>query len=459
MTRTIPLTTFEEFLFWEDRPAYPWTCFIRLRLSGVPDRAALESALHRVLKRHPLLRSTIQTRGRRRPLWVEAESPQPEVRWMEGPTAGAIPPTLPLDLRNEIGLRLLVVQGQGTSDLIVQFHHACCDGAGIFMFIGDLLIAYALERGETSKRVRLPELDPQLLKRRGKYGLTPWKLLKMAPKQLIGLQGARQFLSRSPIPVLPHQTVPDDDPPPVGYPTTECLTFSKEETSDLRETARRQRVTVNDVVARDFFLALRDWRNQLSVPEDDAWLRMMIPMNLRSPSDRMLSAVNVVSSVFLDRRGPDFCDPACLLKSVHEEMELIKRNRLGLTFVLSLKVTRLLPGGLKASVRKDKCTISSIFTNLGKPLVRSPLPKRDGRFVAGDVVLEDIDVVAPIRPYNCVTLAASIYAGRLSLTLHYDPRPVAAEQASDLLGTLASQVRTSIAARNPCCLQDCSESQ
>ena len=55
MSLSLPLTTMEEFIYWEDRPAYPWSCFVRLRFSGCLDRAAFESAVRTVLARHPLV--------------------------------------------------------------------------------------------------------------------------------------------------------------------------------------------------------------------------------------------------------------------------------------------------------------------------------------------------------------------------------------------------------------------
>lgn len=49
MSLSLPLTTMEEFIYWEDRPAYPWSCFARLRFSGCLDRAAFESAVSTIL--------------------------------------------------------------------------------------------------------------------------------------------------------------------------------------------------------------------------------------------------------------------------------------------------------------------------------------------------------------------------------------------------------------------------
>jgi hypothetical protein len=62
--------------------------------------------------------------------------------------------------------------------------------------------------------------------------------------------------------------------------------------------------------------------------------------------------------------------------------------------------------------------------------------------VAGNVVLEGMDAVAPNRPYTCASFAAHIYAGRLAITLHYDPRPLTAPQAADLLETFLKRLRT-----------------
>jgi hypothetical protein len=78
---------------------------------------------------------------------------------------------------------------------------------------------------------------------------------------------------------------------------------------------------------------------------------------------------------------------------------------------------------------------------MGRVLRRLPLPKDKGRHVAGDAILERIEGVAPIRPYNCATFLATEYAGRLTMTLHYDPRPVGSAQADDLIATFARRAR------------------
>jgi NRPS condensation-like uncharacterized protein len=436
----------EEFLYWEDRPAYPWSCFIYLKFSGVLDQKAFEAAVNAVIARHPLFSAKVDKKPWRRMRWAGVDIPQPRVKWELSPIDENIPPAERLDLDCEIGIRFHVRNDGVNSDLTIQFHHSCCDGAGIFQFIKELLIAYAAEFAGKLDQVEFSALDPKKLTKRGRYGLTPMKLLRMLPKQFVGLAGARQFLMRSPVPLVPHHACGDDSPLPTNYPATVRRLLDRETTSKLRKAAMRLGVTSNDLLARDLFLAIDDWRTQENIPDDGSWLRMMIPMNLRTTEDRLLPAAHLVSSVFLDRRKQDFADSDRLLQSVHEEMDLIKRMQLGLTFIFSTALCRRFFGGLKRKVRADKCTISCIFTNLGMLLAHVPLPRNEkDNLIAGNVTLENIDIVAPVRPYSCVTVAVGIYARKLGITLHYDPRPLTEEQADKLLELFVERIRASLA--------------
>ena len=208
--------------------------------------------------------------------------------------------------------------------------------------------------------------------------------------------------------------------------------------------ANQYRVTPNDLLARDLYLALEKWRARHASDGND-WLRMMVPMNLRSSADRSLPAANKVGMIFLDRCKDDFPDPARLLSGIARELQLIKERRLGLIFVYALQMLSVLPGGMKSVARLDKCTVSTIFSNMGRMLRRCPLPKNDGQHVAGNVTLQQIDGVIPIFPYNCASFLSIDYAHRLTVTLHYDPRPMSAAQATDLASAFARRVRATAA--------------
>jgi hypothetical protein len=367
------------------------------------------------------------------------------IRWETGPVGGSLPPATHLDLQREIGIRFHIQTDATASELTIQFHHACCDGLGGCMFIEDLLLAYTLACGDPPRQLDLRPLDPRKLRGRGRFGLTFPTLLRMAPQQLVGILRGQQFLTRRPVPLVPHRACLNDDTPPKGYPAVLHYVFDEESTSRCRPTAKHLGVTLNDMLVRDLFLALAEWRSRQNIGDDDHWLRMVIPINLRTPGDHLLPAANMVGNAFLDRRGPDFGDASRLLRGIHKEMALVKRWRLGLAFIFLANVYRWLPGGLEKTIRADKCFSSCMFANLGDPFAHFPVSDCDGRAVAGNVTLEDIDFVAPISPYSCAEVDVATYARKLGLTLHYDPRFLSGEQAANLLDTYVRRIRASIA--------------
>ena len=167
----------------------------------------------------------------------------------------------------------------------------------------------------------------------------------------------------------------------------------------------------------------------------------MLPFSLRGAADRPLPAANVVSSVFLDRKGSQMSDPADLLVSIHDEMQLIKENELGYTFVLSLCVNRMLPGGLRRVARGNRCNASAVFTNLGRLVSRTGLPSENGEAICGDVRLQHLEILPPLAPFTCIAFGAGWYANRLSISMRYDLRVLTADQASALLDKLVTRIR------------------
>jgi len=355
--------------------------------------------------------------------WLIVDDFDPVIRWETGPIGGAFPPARQQDLQREMGIDFHVRTDTTASELTIQFHHACCDGTGGCQFISDLLRGYAATCGAPSP-LELPPLDRDRLEGRPKF--------KIAPRQLAaGLWRTAKFVMRTPVPVIPHRVGLHDEAPPEGFPTVLCYTFDEETTARVQKRSQALAVTLNDLLATDLFLALATWRSNHNL-EDGGWLRMMIPVNLRTIGDKHLPAANVLGGTHLDRRQPDFADAARLLRSVHEEMAFIKRWDLGRCFVALAEQCRRWPGLLERLIRTDKCRMSIMFSNVGKVLKRLPLPHHKGRVVAGNVTLEGIDFVGTLHPYLGVNAVVAWYANRLSLTLHYDQRALSKEQATDL---------------------------
>ena len=439
MSDPVPLTVLEKFLFWEDRPAYPWCAFCNFEFEGELDRDAFTKAANEALQRHVLLRSTIsENRGRLD--WVPVESYAAPIQWHDAEGQRVFPLLKHINLKQQIGLQLAAVCSSTKTNLIFGGHHACADALGGASYARDVFILYSNLTNGAHQPLELPKLNHEALKFRGRFGMGIRKFLKQLPMQLVGLAGARQFVSRQPVPLLPHRACLDDELPQ-GYPHVLTAELDRAHTKNIRDRCKRSRVTLNDRLARDLFLAINDWRRERELNVDD-WIRMMVPMNVRNRSTHNLPATNYVSSVFLDRKGSDFENPQSLLEGIQQEMQLIKDNNLGMTFLFSLQLLNLIPGRLKRAATEDRCTSSCIFSNLDRHFLRLPFPREDGKLRIGNLLLKNAWTIAPLRPYSLASFMSLDYDGRLLLTLHFDRRYVDEDAAGSLLATWQHRLQT-----------------
>ena len=117
---------------------------------------------------------------------------------------------------------------------------------------------------------------------------------------------------------------------------------------------------------------------------------------------------------------------------------------MGLTFIWSLCALRALPGGLAGRVGNGRCEATCVLSNLGRVLAGSPLPTREGKIVAGNLLLEGLDFFAPVRDGTAVSVGLVFYAGQLQACLRHDNRRLTAQQADDLLTTYLRTIRSSL---------------
>ncbi|MBC8870423.1 MAG: hypothetical protein H8E44_13455 [Planctomycetes bacterium] len=440
----LPLTCFEEWMFWDDRPGHPMTGIFRMRFSGHLQRPAFETAVARTVARHPLLRATVCCPRRGRPYWVDHTDWLPTVQWSANQNDFGFPHAGHIDITQGPGTRFWVVDGDDGNDVILQIHHACTDALGASRVMEDLLVAYAQETGTSDHSPPLRELDEARLTDRGKPGLTLWRCARMIHHQAVGLLGVRKFLLRRPIPLVSTQVALDESVNPSLFPSPYVVELDRDETSRLLACAKSLRVTVNDLLVRDAFLAIGGWRKEHGLGPSRDWLRLMIPISLLRNGDGAMPMANSLSAIFLDRRGCDFEDADRLLQSIVRQIQCTKRHQLQYTYILSLAVSRCGPGGLRRQTRADKCRSSCCFSNLGVVLDDVPLPRRDGRLVAGDVVLDSIDFVIPIRPHMHAAFCVYTYAGRLRMLMHFDPRVLSRDISRRLVDGLAKQLRSTI---------------
>ncbi len=451
---TLRCTAFEELMLGQDSASYPCNIYVRMTVSGQLDRACFDAAVQAMIQHHPLLKAKRRVRFGRSS-WMIDDSPGPTASWghyspehLNSSDRMNVPAESQFDLTTEYGLQIEVleplpdnrVNASETDEpltlVAMKMHHAVADGLGMNAAIHDLWLAYdALVDG---RPVKLSDCHPERLSQRNRFIPDVASLLRWLPKQLVGLLGVRQYLMRQPQPLVPISNQQSQPAEPLAFAAI-GQTYCAEWTKGIRQAAKGLEVSVNDYLAACVLRACHRFRSEQGLVHGSPWLRMMIPVSLRTGSEfARLPACNVVSSVFLDRTPADLENFDRLVKSVHEEMELIKNNRLALMFIFSLWIRKLLTWRSNKSVVKT-CQTSVVFSNLGKLFHKSSLRGRSQNaeiapgLSPGNVVLESYQIYAPLTPYMVAAFSTLIYRDQLQLSLRYDPRLVDQDQAQSLM--------------------------
>jgi hypothetical protein len=433
----LPLAAFEQYMLTDDCPEYPATFFLRFTFDARFERPALEAALVSALLRHPLLNAFTVPVGNERFQWEPAGTVQPPLSWHDGRFPAAGPAELRIDLSRQIGFHIFMVELDGRTQMWLQIHHTSCDGLGAMRFVEDLLAAYHDAVAPHCPRPPSRPVDLSRLRHRGRFGLNPLSNLLRVPKEALGLLGSTEFFAHRVAPLAASSPLPDAGLK--AYPSVCAHTFSAEATAKLRQAVEKIGGTVNDLLIRQLFAAVVDWNSNRDPQSASRFLRIMIPTNLRMAADDSMPAANVVSMVFLDRR-PAGAISNKMAKLSRLEMKLCKKWRLGLTMIRYMQAYRAFPGGLRRLLPKDRCLATTVLSNFGDATRRMSLPRRDGRIVAGNAMLEDIAIVPPIRPLTHATFCANFYAGRLNASVQFDPAKLSSEDGQELLRQFTDRV-------------------
>lgn len=447
----LPLVPFERYMLADDRPAYPMAFPIQLEFTGVFDRGQLEAAAVESVARHPLLGSLVHRGWAGRPFWQVARDQAPAIDWGERGEPLRFASGEAVDLKREVGLRLWVRQGGGRATLTAQFHHACCDGLGALRFLGDVLAGYANRVASAGPTAEPEPVEAGALRDRADFQSdVP---LPVGPARALWTtvrEGGRWALRRvTPLAAEPEaarRAGPEPD-----YPGIEAESLDAAEHDALRSVASRRGVTVNDLLLRDLFLTLGQWNAERGSGRPGDWLQVNMPVNLRQRLRDSLPAANKMSYTFLARRPAQLADPDALLEGIRAETAAIKQWGLGVLFQAGLRWAGHVPGLMPLVAARTGCCATAVLTNLGELSRRlgARFPRQDGRLVAGDVVLDDCRLVAPLRPLTRAAFAVASYRGRLILNARCDPRCFTPAAARELLGRFADRVRATADANTP----------
>ncbi len=430
--RTWLLTPLERFLWLDDRPEFPLLFRVDLRFEGEIDAEAMREAYRFAVGRHPLLRSTIRvvrgvatwqaaaTGWQEMAVLSEALSDQPCMEW--------------IDLTAEPGLRGWLGQTDTGWDVRLQFHHACCDGQGARMFIQDLVMAYAVLRNCCAHTTPFLPIDVSHLDRRGRF-TGPGAVIT----HLRRMRSTLRLLVPRPRPTAVSQAAVASDrrprrgPPAALRPAGLCShTFQPEVVSRLQDAQGLDGASFNDVAVAILFRVLGRWQRAHGM-SDRSWVRITVPVDLRSREDERLPASNRYTYLFLNRRVGACRDWSGLLAGVQAELRAQRQSREGLCLLAMLGIVTRWPRLLHWVLRRPLCLSTAVLTNLSDPSrrLRKRLPvDADGFFWLAGARCHGVEVVTPpLRPKTHWGVGLVEYAGRLTVLFRYDATTIDAAAA------------------------------
>lgn len=428
------LSDIEHYLLLENHPAFPLDFSYRLQFDQRLDLELLTGCLHQALKLHPLLSATLVKKGKH---WFWAgQLTKSRITIVPEPDEESF--RLPIDLEDEIGVRLVALEKPDGTCLVCEFHHTATDGLGAMGFISDLLQIYG---GSESFE---PTRDVSLLKQRHYCGYPRDKVSNYIRKHFRAIKLAKQFAAVKVFPLLKHQ--PDRDKP---RSDTDCArfvshSFSTADTAALRSHARSSNVSLNTLLIRDAFVTIDSVRQSFDgyLPEQD--IRIAVPGDLRSTQNNSgFPAGNFFSMIFPHKNAKQIADEDGLLQWIHQEVKSARTDYFLAIFRLSLKFLRLIPGQLEREANTNQCNTTLLLTNVGTALnevERAATTKIN----FGGVTLESIELVAPVRLFQSIAISTLEYAGEQTITVTYDPRIHEPSQAEGILQTYVSQLLSRI---------------
>jgi hypothetical protein len=168
----------------------------------------------------------------------------------------------------------------------------------------------------------------------------------------------------------------------------------------------------------------------------------MMPTELRGTEDYAMPAANMVAYTFLACSGSDIDRPEKLLRTIRDRTALVKHERSGARFMDMIFGASQFHWLLPFILRRKMCMASAILSNVADPSRRftARLPRQAGRIVAGNLVLEEITGVPPLRPGTRATFSVSQYDRRLTISLRCDPHLFRMEDAASLLSLYVEQL-------------------
>lgn len=439
----LPLSDFEYYMLVDDRPSHPMVIVLAVHLTGEFQSTLLKEALTELTQCHPLLNCTVSEIAGRGWCWTPMTPKLSEefLEWTDGDEASVaefVPQVRAIDLTLNTGLQVVVRASPTSARLFLYIHHACCDGIGGMQILGELFARYGQKTAPPdAKRPVFNQPQLELLLERENYdaGEATVERQKKSLRKTIGK--ISRLLLRKPVVLLPSTNVAEDAAA-AGDKSAPAITEAVIPIAShrrLREVAATYDVSVNDLFVGQLLRHIRRWNSQTTNVNRRNWIRLSVPVSMRTSIHADMPVANVVSYAFVTRRMQDCDDMRALLKSIHRQTADVVFNREGIVCLKIFKVLRKFPRGMKMFLGLKSCLSTAVLANVGDVRRRfsGRFPLHHGKWVAGNVIVERITGVAPVRPNTRAAVSIGEYAGELSISLRTDAEVINAADTQRFL--------------------------
>ena len=269
---------------------------ITVRLRGLVEVDALSDAFDALVQAHPVLTSHLEQSSDGGWHLVADDMLHPGI-WVVDSNNGMGPGNTEMRLNQSVSLlNLGLTLGEGTSELTIYLHHSLADGHHLAAILDELFSRYTdvVTTGDPGPIIPAPAPQPMEV------------VLEQRGIKKLGLSGVERFLPvmfayELPATVKPTFVAKPGSPQPV--PVTR-VRLTEQETADLVEFSRENRVSVNTVVAAAILLTEWRLRDTPHVP-----IPYCYPVDLRyflNPPVSPTESTNLLGvATYLAEIGPD----------------------------------------------------------------------------------------------------------------------------------------------------------
>lgn len=409
-----PLNPIQRYMLKDDCREFPMTFVIRIQLCGEVQRSALKAAWEEALFKHPLARAVV-IHDEHEPKFIPCEYGS-SIDWGELNTPVYSEHGDYLDLTVETAVKLWARSGEGQTVLTLLFHHAPFDGVGAYLFIGDLLSAYANRTALTNSDAVTNESIRREITSERLAQIFPSHVNEERIKEIM----ASDFGGRVEPLFGPRGGMNDKA---IRLPWYAVRRMPRRVYDALRSYTLSEGATLNDLMVAASFHSIHDWNASYYAWPKNRLIAVMAPADLRNAQDRELTATNLTTSWLLRKKPGEIAPGSGFLRQIVTDIHRLKmEGQYRFSDLVSALAKR--PEWMEQWPTLDRCMATMGVSNIGDVMRRfqAAFPLRHGQAQIGDVALLGIDGVPPLRRSTRCMLSVLTYNRQLTLCFRCDPR-------------------------------------